>query len=107
MNFYDEAGDWVVDDAGYDRLSTFGFESMLVAVELITMASSVMFFVRGKDKTLISWTSLIIHNDVGILRFPYKINITADDTSVFVFMAEWPFMMSFDRLAIKLFKGCD
>ena len=43
MHFYDVAGDWVVDDARYDRLSSFGFESTLVAVELIAMTTYIMF----------------------------------------------------------------
>ena len=43
MNFYDVTSDGVVDNAGYDRLSAFGFESTLVTVELIAMTTYIMF----------------------------------------------------------------
>ena len=46
MDFYDVAGDWVVDDACYDRLLillVFCFKSTLIAVKLIAMTTYIMF----------------------------------------------------------------
>jgi hypothetical protein len=42
MNFHYELGRWIVDNPSNDLLLTFGLQSTLVTIELVTMTTSEM-----------------------------------------------------------------
>ena len=104
MNFYDVTSDGVVDNAGYDRLSAFGFESTLVTVELIAMTAYIMLTTRFKYQFITTWTCLVINNYVAIFSLPDKINVSADYMTILIQMTEGFLMMTFDRLAVARFQ---
>ena len=84
MHLYNVAGDWVVNNAGYDRLSAFGFESTLVAVELIAMTTYIMFATRCKYQVISTRTCLVINHNVAIFSLPNKINVATDYMTILI-----------------------
>ena len=100
VHFYDVAGDWVVNNAGYDRLSAFGFESTLVAVELIAMTACIVFIFSCKYLVISARTCLVINNNVAIFCFPNEINITTNYMTILIQMTEGLLMVTLDCFAI-------
>jgi hypothetical protein len=84
MDFYNVAGDWVVNDAGYDFLLAFGFESTLVAVELIAMTTYIMFATRCKYQVISTWTCFVVNHNVAIFSLQDKINVATDYMTILI-----------------------
>ena len=104
MNFYDVTSDGVVDNAGYDRLSAFGFESTLVTVELIAMTAYIMLTTRFKYQFITTWTCLVINNYVAIFSLPDKIDVATDYMTILIQMTEGLLMVTFDSFSVFLFE---
>ena len=104
MDFYNVAGDWVVNDAGYDFLLAFGFESTLVAVELIAMTTCIMFIASCKYLIISTRTCLVVNNNIAIFCFPYEIDISTNNMAILIQMTEWFLVMTLDCFAIARFQ---
>ena len=106
LDFNNEAGDGIIDDAGDDGLFAFGLEGTLVAVELIAMETCIMLVAFGiKNETITTWARLIVDYDVSIGGFPDEVDISTDDVSIGIEMTEGLLVMTFDGFAISLFEG--
>lgn len=106
IDFNNEAGDGIIDDAGGDALFAFGLEGTLVAVELIAMETCIMLVAFGiKNETITTGARLIVDHDVSIGSFPDEVDISADDVSIGIEMTEGLLVMTFDGCAISLFEG--
>lgn len=105
LDFNNELGDGIIDDAGGDGLFAFGLEGTLVAVELIAMETCIMLAFGIKDEAIITGARLIVDYDVGIGGFPDEVDISTDDVSIGIEMTEGLLVMTFDGCAISLFEG--
>ena len=100
MHFYDVASDGIVDDACYDRLPAFGFESMLITVELIAMTTYIMVATRLKYQVITTWTCLVVNNYVAIFCLPNEIYVTTNQMAILIQMTEGLFVMALDGFTI-------
>ena len=98
-------GDGIIDDSGSDRFASFRFQGMLIAVELFSVTPYVMLALGVEDKTVVSRAGLVVHDDIGVFRLPDEVDVSADDVSVVIQMAERLLMMPFDSLSIAFVKG--
>ena len=105
LDFNNELGDGIIDDASDDGLFAFGLEGTLVAVELIAMETCIMIAFGIKNETITTGARLIVDHDVGIGGFPDEVDISTDDVSIGIEMTERLLVMTFDGCAISLFEG--
>ncbi len=72
-HFDKEPGDVIIDEAGGDFFPAFGFERMLVAVELIAMTAHIMFTDGVEDKAVVLRAGLVFHYDISVVRLPDEV----------------------------------
>ena len=97
----------IVNDAGCHFFLAFSLKCSLIAVELISMRTCIMFAAWIEDKVIGTWTGFVVYNNICAFCFPNEVNISRNHMSISVKMSEGSFVMALDGFAIARFEGVD